>query len=128
MSRLKKFDLKEIKKHARELRTNMTDSEKLWLELKGRKLSGFKFLRQHPILYKGNLIRYNYFIADFYCFGKKAVIELDGPVHDSTEVYNQFKETELKELGLNILRIKNEELNNMQQVKNRILDFLYKIT
>jgi len=69
MSRFKKFDLTRIRSNARELRKNMTDSEKLlWQEIKDRKLNGYKFLRQHPILYKGDLIRYNYFIADFYCY------------------------------------------------------------
>jgi very-short-patch-repair endonuclease len=62
------FDFSRIRKHVQELRKKMTDSEKiLWEELRGRRLAGYKFLRQDPILYKGNLIRYNYFIADFYC-------------------------------------------------------------
>ena len=125
MSESKKFDFKEIKKHAQELRNNMTESEKLlWKELRGRRLSGYKFLRQHPILYKGNIMRFNYFIADFYCYEKKAVIELDGPVHDTTEEYDRFRDSELKELGINILRLKNEELKNMQKVQRKILNFL----
>ena len=125
MSRAKKFDFNQIKNYVREFRNNPTDSEKLlWKELKGRKLNGYKFLRQHPILYKGNLIRYNYFIADFYCFEKKAVIELDGPVHEQNLEYNAFREEEMKELGLHILRIKNEELENMEKVLSGILIFL----
>jgi very-short-patch-repair endonuclease len=120
-----KFDFKEIKKHAQELRNNMTESEKLlWRELKGRKLSGFKFLRQHPVLYKGNLSRYNYFIADFYCYTRKAVIELDGPVHDDSEEYDQYRDSELQQIGIRVLRIKNEELQNMDNVLNRIITFL----
>ncbi|MCX6300559.1 MAG: DUF559 domain-containing protein, partial [Bacteroidia bacterium] len=58
MSKFQKFDFRGIKKQAQELRNNMTESEKLlWREIRGKKLSGFRFLRQHPILYKGNLIR-----------------------------------------------------------------------
>ncbi len=125
MSEYKKFDFRKIKRHARELRNNMTESEKcLWKELKGRKLSGYKFIRQHPILYKGNLVRFNYLIADFYCYEKKAVIEVDGPVHDATEEYDHFKDSELKELCKNILRIKNEELTNIEEVKKKIVAFL----
>jgi len=128
MSEHRRFDFVKIKRHAQELRINMTESEKcLWNELKGRKLSGYKFIRQHPILYKGNLIRFNYFIADFYCYEKKAVIEVDGPVHDSTEEYDHFRDSELKELGINILRIKNEELTNIVEVKKNILTFLNQI-
>ena len=128
MSDYRKFDFRKIKRHAQELRNNMTESEKLlWKELKGRKLSDYKFLRQHPILYKGNLIRFNYFIADFYCYSKKAIIEIDGPVHDLTEEYDHFRDSELKDLGIKILRIKNEELINIEEVKKKILDFLNEI-
>ena len=125
MSRARKFDFTKITNHVREFRKNPTDSERLlWKELKGRKLNGYKFLRQHPILYKGNLIRYNYFIADFYCFEKEVVIELDGPVHEDNEEYDDFRDGEMKELGLHIIRIKNEELENMEKVLSRILIFL----
>jgi len=121
MSPSKKFDFKKIKLHARELRNNQTESEKLlWNELRGRKLSGYKFLRQHPLLYKGNLIRFNYFIADFYCDRKKVVIELDGPIHNISEDYDQFRDEELKNMNLNVLRIKNEELQNISEVLNKI--------
>jgi leucyl-tRNA synthetase len=125
MSRAKKFDFDQIKNHVREFRKNLTDSEKLlWEELRGRKLSGYKFLRQHPILYKGNLLRYNYFIADFYCYEKKTVIEIDGPVHEVTTEYDAFRDEEMKDLGLHILRIKNEELNHIEKVLSKIETFL----
>jgi leucyl-tRNA synthetase len=125
MSENKKFDFKKIRKHAQDLRHNMTESERLlWKELRGRKLSGYKFLRQHPILYSGNLIRFNYFVADFYCDAKKTVIELDGPVHDNSIEYDQFRDSQLQEIGLHILRIRNEELQNMNKVLQKIVDFL----
>jgi very-short-patch-repair endonuclease len=128
MSDLKRFDFKKIKYHARDLRNNPTESEKiLWGEIRGRKLSGYKFLRQHPLLYKGNLSRFNYFIADFYCDRKKAVIELDGPIHDSSGDYDDFRDKELEEMGLHILRIKNEELQNMKNTLDKIKIFLNQI-
>jgi very-short-patch-repair endonuclease len=53
MGKIKYLDYKVIKIHARELRNNMTESEKLlWEQLRNRKLSGYKFLRQHPIVFK----------------------------------------------------------------------------
>ena len=68
MSKSNYLDIKTIKKHARELRRNVTDSEKeLWEQLRNRRLSGYKFLRQHPIIYKADYKGLNYFIADFYC-------------------------------------------------------------
>ncbi len=125
MERKKKFDFDKIKDRARGLRENMTEAERiLWNELRGRRLEGFKFLRQHPVLYQGNLKRYNYFIADFYCSEKKAIIELDGPVHESTKEYDQFRDSELRELGFKILRIKNEELVSLPEVKKKIVSFL----
>jgi leucyl-tRNA synthetase len=103
----------------------MTDSEKLlWHELRDRKLNGFKFLRQHPVLYQGNLIQYNYFIADYYCHEKKAVIEIDGPIHEGNEEYDSFRDEEMKNLGLHILRIKNDELTTMEDALQKIISFL----
>jgi very-short-patch-repair endonuclease len=55
MSKPNRFDFSIIKKHAQELRNNMTEAEKLlWKELRGKRLSGYRFLRQHPILYHGS--------------------------------------------------------------------------
>ncbi len=129
MSEFRKYDFNLIKKHARDLRNNMTESEKLlWKELRGKRISGLKFLRQHPILYKGNLSRYNYFIADFYCNEKKVIIEVDGPIHDRSEDYDEYRDNELEELGIRVLRIKNEELKNMKEVLNKITVFLNQIS
>jgi very-short-patch-repair endonuclease len=68
LGKSKYFDLKVIKKKTREHRNSATDSEKLlWEQFRNRKLSGYKFLRQHPIVYKADYKGLNYFIADFYC-------------------------------------------------------------
>lgn len=125
MSKSKYLDFNVIKKHARELRNCMTDSEKLlWEQLRNRKLSGYKFLRQHPIVYKADYKGLNYFIADFYCNEKKVVIELDGMIHQDTQEYDEFRDIEMKELGINVLRIKNEDLENIDEVLQKINNFL----
>lgn len=125
MSKSKYLDIKTIKKHARELRQNVTDSEKeLWEQLRNRRLSGYKFLRQHPIIYKADYKGLNYFIADFYCDAKKTVIELDGSIHEEKEEYDQFRDEEMKLMGLHVLRLKNEELSEMNVVLERIISFL----
>jgi very-short-patch-repair endonuclease len=125
MGKSKYLDIKVIKKHARELRNNLTGSEKLlWKELRNRKLSGYKFLRQHPIVYKADYKGLNYFIADFYCDEKKTVIELDGLIHETTEEYDQFKDRELKDRGIQVLRLKNDELINMDELLQKINTFL----
>jgi len=125
MKKYNLFHFSTIRNQARELRKNMTREEKLlWEVLRNRRLSGYKFLRQHPVVYKGDLKRLYYFIADFYCREKNAIIELDGPIHDKTVEYDEFRDSELKERGYNILRIKNEEVENILKVKEKILDFL----
>lgn len=58
---------------ARELRQTSPDAERiLWDRLRNRKLVGFKFRRQAPIL--------NYF-ADFFCIEARLIVELDGGQH-----------------------------------------------
>ena len=58
---------------ARGLRRRSQNAEwKLWHALRGRKLRGFKFRRQHPI---------DRFIADFACVEAMVVVELDGAHH-----------------------------------------------
>lgn len=128
MGKSKYIDYKIIKKHARKLRANSTDSEiKLWKEIRNRKLSGYKFLRQHPIVYKANNEGFNYFVADFYCDAKKTVIELDGPIHLTTIEYDKFRDAEMENLNLKVLRLENEELQNMDEVLNKIKSFLNSI-
>jgi very-short-patch-repair endonuclease len=116
MSKSKYLNYTTIKKHSKELRSEMTDSEKLlWEKLRNRKLSGYKFLRQHPIVYKADYKGLNYFIADFYCFEKRTVLELDGPIHQETEEYDKFRNEEMKEMGIHVLRLKNDDLKNMKE-------------
>jgi very-short-patch-repair endonuclease len=125
MSKSNYIDIKIIKKHAKELRGNLTDSEKeLWEQLRNRRLSGYKFLRQHPIIYKADYKGLNYFIADFYCHAKKVVIELDGSIHDEREEYDQFRDEEMKLLGINVLRLKNDALSDISKTLQRIRSFL----
>jgi acetylglutamate kinase len=99
---------------AEELRKNMSSAERIvWnhVHINPWKL---KFRRQHPI---------SNFIADFYCHAIKLVIEIDGDVHDAEEVkkYDKAREQSLKELGLSILRFKNEEVfNNASVVLEKI--------
>ena len=121
----KYLDFKVIKRHVRELRRNSTDSEKiLWNHLRNRRLSGYKFLRQHPIVYKADFRGLNYFVADFYCHQCKLVVELDGPIHENNIEYDEFRDNELKEMGINVLRIKNNELKDIDLVLQKIRNML----
>jgi very-short-patch-repair endonuclease len=100
---------------AQRLRTNNTRAEALlWKQLKGEKLEGLKFRRQHPI---------SKFIADFYCHEKKLVIEVDGNIHDIEAVKgnDEAKDKWFEELGLKVIRFKNEEvISQMHKVLKTI--------
>ena len=93
-----------IEENAIRLRKNETPAEKhLWKMLRNRNLLGLKFRRQHPIAR---------FIADFYCAELKLVIEIDGSIHEREDIikYDLERENYLKELGLKVLRFKNEDV------------------
>ena len=89
----------------------MTEAELvLWEVLKGKKLCGRKFRRQHSI---------GYYIADFYCPSERLIIELDGQYHYTSEGLEKDRERDdhLKELKIKVLRFENKEvLNNLTDV------------
>jgi len=68
-----------------------------------------------------------FFVADFYCDIKKTVIELDGLVHENNLEYDQFRDEEMVNLGLHILRIKNEEVLDKEAVLIKTETFLKSI-
>jgi len=111
---------------ARKLRKNMTLEEKvLWQKLRGRKFHGIKFLRQHPIVYDQINGKPLFFIPDFYCSEKKIVIEIDGKIHEFQKEKDNIREKILKNMGLQILRFKNEEVKNIADVLIRIEIFIF---
>ena len=62
---------------ARRLRRELTPPEaRLWLRLKGRQ-DGLHFRKQHPV---------GPFIVDFYCASARLVVEVEGLVHDLSDV------------------------------------------
>jgi|ERR1035437_1480563 leucyl-tRNA synthetase len=102
---------------ARNLRKNQTSSEKLlWAFLRRKSLSGYKFLRQHPIFYRVNNKWVEFFIADFYCSELKLIIELDGKIHENKRDYDSERDMKLLNKGIYVVRIKNEELDNLNSV------------
>ncbi len=97
---------KDITTKARSLRKNQTDAESLlWLHLKGRRLAGKKFRRQHPI---------GPFVADFVCAEAKLVVEIDGGQHAAqNERQKDARRSEYMEaLGYRVLRFWNNEVLN----------------
>ena len=111
----------EIKARATELRKNPTSAEKLlWLNLRKQKLIGKKFLRQHPIIYESRNNEHFFFIPDFYCASAKLAVELDGKIHDKTVDKDINRDTILNSMGIRVLRIKNEDLKDLDTVIEKI--------
>ncbi|MBK6645176.1 MAG: DUF559 domain-containing protein [Anaerolineales bacterium] len=92
---------KEKLQRAKELRRDMTPAEKiLWEELRANKL-GIHFRRQQIIAG---------FIVDFYCHKSALVVEVDGDVHDLQKEEDERREKVLAEMGLRIVRFRNDEV------------------
>ncbi len=101
---------------SKKLRKDQTPWEtKLWYYLRRKQFKGFRFRRQFVI---------GYYIADFCCFEKKLIIELDGGQHN--EKANQINDAERTKIlgtqGYKVLRFWNNEIdNNLDGVLETIL-------
>jgi very-short-patch-repair endonuclease len=112
---------------ARLLRQRMTPEEKLlWQNLRDHKFKGYKFRRQHPLIYQKFERITGFYVADFYCRAKKAIIELDGKAHEfeDQKEYDIARDKLMNEFGMKTLRIRNEELKNISAVLKKIEFFL----
>jgi len=98
--------------NARDLRQHQTDAEReLWYHLRGGRLNGFKFRRQHPI---------PPYIVDFHCESLKLVVELDGSQHgeDADRERTRFLERQ----GVRVVRFwDNDVLLRKQAVLEALL-------
>jgi len=112
---------------ARALRQRMTTEEKLlWRCLRGHRLNGYKFRRQHPIIYQKFEKTTGFYVADFYCHSQKTIIELDGKIHEfgDQKEYDKARDKLISEFGIRILRIKNDEVKKLSEVLRKIELFL----
>jgi very-short-patch-repair endonuclease len=83
----------------------------LWYRLRGGRLNGHKFRRQHPI---------PPYVVDFYCEAGRLIVELDGSQHD-LEI-DQVRTSYLEAQGLKVLRLwNNDVLQQMDVVLEVIL-------
>ena len=111
----------KIKEITRGLRHKTTPEEKrLWKYLRRKQLDGRKFLRQHAIIYDSIGNEHFFYVPDFYCFKEELAIELDGKIHNFRKEKDNRRDGILKEMGINILRFKNKELKNIDNVLERI--------
>ena len=89
---------------AGELRKEPTPAEgKLWAYLRGNKVDGVNFRRQHAI---GN------YVPDFVSIKKKLIVELDGSQHLQQEKYDDERTRYLESMGYKVLRFWNNAVMN----------------
>lgn len=106
--------MRKITTYARENRKNPTKAE---AELK-RKLLKWK------IRFRSQR-QFDYFIVDFLIPDRRLVIEVDGEYHDNNQNYDGRRERYLRTLGLNIVRITNQEVltTDCEGLKQIILNY-----
>lgn len=106
---------RELRKHAKNLRRNMTDAERmLWRNLRSKNL-GVKFRRQEPI---------GSFIVDFVCFEKRVIIEVDGGQHSESKKDGE-RDDWFREQNFKVLRFwNNEVIKNEEGVMQVIMENL----
>ena len=94
--------LRDAKSKARHLRKEPTEAEKLlWSHLRRHQMLGYQFRRQEPI---------GKYIADFVCYQRRLVIELDGGQHDEQADYDRERTRWLVSRGFRVIRFWNDDV------------------
>jgi very-short-patch-repair endonuclease len=97
--------LQAAKDLSRELRKSQTKAEKLfWENVRKKRLRGLKFYRQLPIFYEMDNSE-SFIVADFFCFEKKTIIEIDGKIHRYRKKKDNLR-------TIRVLRFYNEDVEN----------------
>ena len=92
----------KMRRFSQKLRRNMTKEERhLW----------YDFLKTYPVQFRRQYVIGSY-IADFYCYRAKLVVELDGSQHcDPSDIqYDQMRTSYLQAQGLLVLRYSNLDI------------------
>ena len=103
--------LREIaKQRCRELRKSQSKAETIfWEAVRNRRFMGLKFYRQYPIFIDFNG-KESFYIADFYCFEKNLVVEIDGKIHDYQKDRDALRTVIMNMKGIDVVRFNNVEI------------------
>ncbi|AZO10421.1 MULTISPECIES: endonuclease domain-containing protein [unclassified Mesorhizobium] len=101
---------------ARTMRREPTEAEdRLWQELRGRRLDKIKFRRQVPV---------GRFVADFVCAEARLIVEIDGSQHAESR-HDKERDAELKARGFRVLRFWNDDvLKDLEAVCDTIIAYV----
>ena len=116
---------KDLKDYSQDLRSESTKGEIiLWKKVLRAKMKfDFQFNRQYPMSLNGKGI-----IVDFICRKLKLIIEVDGYSHKFKTKEDITRDSNLKELGYEVLRFQENEVKNrldyvVAVIENKISDF-----
>lgn len=108
---------------ARVLREQATSAEeRIWCRLRGRRLNGFKFVRQFPT---------EPYFVDFVCREKRLIVEVDGGTHgEDHEIRADASRTaDLERMGYRAHRVTNADIyENIEGVLELIAAILQERT
>jgi very-short-patch-repair endonuclease len=96
--------IRQFKSKAVALRNAQTSAEaRRWRALRGRRLTHWKFRRQHPI---------DRFVVDFVTIGGKLIVEVDSATHDgAAAIAHDMDRTHVREsLGFLLVRVTNTDV------------------
>jgi very-short-patch-repair endonuclease len=102
------------KQTARLLRRQSTQAEK-WDLIRNRRISGKKFVRQHPILFD-HFGRVRFVVVDAYCAEHRLIVEVDGGIHEQQKEYDEYRSMLVEKQGYHVIRFRNEDLSDSGRV------------
>jgi very-short-patch-repair endonuclease len=86
---------------ARSLRQRETELERrLWQELRGHRLAGLKFRRQHPV---------GPYVSDFACPEAKLNVEIDDYWHQFRRARDDYRSDRLRAFGYDVVRFETSD-------------------
>ncbi|MFB2874478.1 endonuclease domain-containing protein [Aeromonas jandaei] len=95
---------------AKRLRRDATQAEqKLWQQLRNRRLAGLKFRRQMPI---------GPYVVDFICLEQGLIIEVDGSQHgtQANQMHDEARTAYLNQQGFRVIRVWNNDVLSRMEV------------
>ncbi|MGY3916622.1 endonuclease domain-containing protein [Aeromonas australiensis] len=100
----------ESNRFAKRLRRDATLAEqKLWQQLRNRRLAGVKFRRQMPI---------GPYVVDFICLEQGLIIEVDGSQHgiQTNQMHDKARTAYLNQQGFRVIRVWNNDVLSRMEV------------
>ena len=98
--------LSKLRGRAKEMRSGQTDAEhRLWQLLRANRFEGYKFRRQVPL---------DFYIADFVCFARRLIVELDGGQHAENQ-RDDRRDAYLRAQGFRVIRVWNNDLSTNEE-------------